>query len=147
MRTRKVEPACARAGTLGSGATADAARTVAAEDAKLDGTWKLVVLAIGDDDFAIFKLSQQDSKLTGNVIDAQEMLLGKPDLKEAKRNGDDVTVGLSSPSGQIVFKGKMVKDGAMPARSSGSSTSRTGCFPPAWNRPRARRSGSLAKVP
>jgi hypothetical protein len=111
MQTRTVNlPALALA-LLVAGGTASVARSVAAGEVKLDGTWKMVVLAFGDDEFAIVKLSQQDSKITGTVVDAQEMLLGKSEVKEAEQKGDQLTVALNGTAGQTVFQGKIQQDG------------------------------------
>ncbi len=132
---------------LVAGATAGTARTLRADDAKLDGTWKLVVLAFGDDDFAIVKLSERDAKLTGTVVDAQQMLLGKPDVKVAERKGDDVTVGLGSPTGQTVFKGKMAKDGANAGKILGIIQFQGRVFPARLETTTGTKVGQLGQSP
>jgi hypothetical protein len=124
--TRLPAPALALLAALG---TAGAFRPFAAQDAKPDGNWKLVVLAFGDDDFAIVKLSPQNDKLTASVVTAQQMLLGQPQVKQVELIGDALTVALNSVIGQMTFHGKRVKDGANAGKFLGTVNFRSDLFP------------------
>jgi hypothetical protein len=104
-------------------------RAIAAEDAAPDGTWKLVVLAFGDDVFAIVNLSQQDNTLTASVVDAQRMLLGRPKAKDVELKGDTLTLTLNSEIGPTVFRGVRKTEGARAGQILGTFNFRGDVFP------------------
>ena len=62
MRIRRVNLPALAVALLVMGMSTSVTWPVRADDAKVDGTWKLVVLAFGDDEFALIKLSPQDGK-------------------------------------------------------------------------------------
>ena len=61
---------------VSDGISASVVPPARADDAKLDGTWKLVVLAFGDDEFAIVKLGPKDGKPAATVVDVQQTAAG-----------------------------------------------------------------------
>jgi hypothetical protein len=92
-----------------SGATAIAARPARA-DAPLEGNWKLVVLAFGDDEFAIVKLNEKDGKTTATIADGQKMF-GFNDVKGAELKDGVLKVTITGSTGETTFEGKRDPDG------------------------------------
>lgn len=92
-------------------ASMGALRPARADDAKLDGTWKLLVLPFGEDEFALVNLSTQDGKTTAKVVDAQQRLLGRPQVKQTEQKGDDFKITLSGTAGDTTFEGKLAHEG------------------------------------
>jgi hypothetical protein len=83
-------------------------------DKGVAGNWKLVVLAFGEDEFAIVKIEPNDGKPTGSVVTAQKMVLGdRRTLKvdEVAVQGGSVRITLKGPSGTIPFQGQLVREG------------------------------------
>lgn len=91
----------------------------AADD--LQGSWKLVILAFGSDEFAIVDLHKEDGQTKGVLVDAQKRILGdNVKLGEVKAEGDAAEIELISQSGPIRFKGSLVKDGPRAGEVLGS---------------------------
>jgi hypothetical protein len=86
------------------------ARPALADDAPLSGTWKLVVLPFGTDDFAIFKLSPKDGKTIGTVVDAQQMMR-KPTVGSVEQKDGSFTISLPGTGLVTSFKGRLAKEG------------------------------------
>src|SRR5947209_16875240 len=93
------------------------ARAAAIQDAPaagLAGTWKLIVLAFGEDEFAVLKVDPREGKPTATVVAAQNQLFGGASgvkVDPLVIRGDSLTVGLKGPAGVNVFNGKLIKDG------------------------------------
>jgi hypothetical protein len=111
MQIRRVKLLALTVALLVVGMSASVAWPARADDAKLDGTWKLVVLAFGDDEFAILKLSTQEGKTAAAVVDAQQMVLGKAQVKQTEQKGDNLKFTLNGPNGDMSFEGKLAQDG------------------------------------
>jgi hypothetical protein len=76
MRIRKIHLTALTLALILSGISVSALRPVRADEAKVDESWKLSVLAFGDDEFAIVKLGKKDGKSTATVVDTQRQILG-----------------------------------------------------------------------
>jgi hypothetical protein len=129
MRIRRVHSSALAAALLFLGTGTSATRPVRADDGKIDGTWKLLVLAFGDDEFALVKLSPQDGKIAGTVVDAQQMLLGRPQVKRLEQTGNLVTLTLSGPTGETTFAGTIIQEGPSAGKILGSYTFRGELYP------------------
>lgn len=71
-------------------ACASVAQPARADDGTFDGNWKLVVLPVGSDEFAIVKLTDNDGKTAATVVDAQKML-GANSVKPVElKDGADI---------------------------------------------------------
>ncbi len=46
------------------------------QTARFDGTWKLIVLALGEDEYAIININDKDGKPAASVVNSQKMMLG-----------------------------------------------------------------------
>lgn len=80
--------------------------TRAAADVKLEGKWKLVVLAFAEDDFAVATITEADGKLAATVDDAQNFL-SNATIKDIAANGDNVTLTLVAGNVDNPFSGKL----------------------------------------
>jgi hypothetical protein len=76
----------------------------------LAGTWKLVVLPQGDDEFAILDVKTDDGKLAGTVPSAQPFL-GTLKKAEVTAEGGRVAVRFAGEGDPLTFRGTMGKDG------------------------------------
>lgn len=95
--------------------------TVAQAADGLQGSWKLVILAFGSDEFAIVDLHDEGGQIKGSLVDAQKRILGENvKLGEVKTEGDAAEIELSSQGGPIRFKGSLVKDGPHAGQVLGS---------------------------
>jgi hypothetical protein len=106
------------------GASASIARPALADDAPLQGSWKLVLLANGEHEFAIFKVIEKDDKTTATVVDADETL-EKGAVKGVERKDGMLTITLTDTT----FKGGLVKDGRDAGRFLGTIKFRGGLLP------------------
>ena len=110
------------------GTSASIARPAAPDDARLSGTWKLVVLPYGNDEFAILKMIEKDGKTTGSVADAQQMM-GRPQVKSIERQDGLLTITLNGAGGNSVFKGRVATDGPGAGKILGTLNFRGGSYP------------------
>src|SRR5262245_41272798 len=51
-----------------------------ADDRKLEGKWKLVVFATGEDEFVVFEVTDADGKLSGDTVAAQKNIFASPKI-------------------------------------------------------------------
>jgi hypothetical protein len=75
----------------------------------LEGTWKLVVLPYGDDEFLVFDIKANDGKLEGAVVSTQAML-GSIKAAEGTVEGDRVTVRFPGQGDTMEFRGTVDQD-------------------------------------
>jgi len=147
MRIRRVNLRALAVALLMMGISTSVAWPARADDAKLDGTWKLVVLAFGDDEFALVKLNPQDGKTVATLVDAQQNLLGRPQVKQTEQKGDVLKLTLSGPTGETMFEGKLVQDGASAGKVLGTYTFRGELYPARLEKTTTEKVGQLAQNP
>jgi len=88
--------------------TASTAR--AADD--LQGSWKLVILAFGADEFAIVDLHKRNGETKGSLVDAQKRILGEDVmLGDVKVEGDTAEIEVVGRGGPLRFTGKLAENG------------------------------------
>lgn len=76
------------------------------------GLWKLVVLAYGDDNFAIIDLHRQDGALRGVMVDANKGLLENGKVEKASFEDARLTLDLKGERGILIeFAGTEAKTG------------------------------------
>ncbi len=109
-------------------ACASVARPARADDGAFDGNWKLVVLAIGNDEFAIVKLTDKDGKTAAAMVDSQRTL-GLNDVKSAERKDGVVTLAITGPAGETTFKGTLAKEGPDAGQFLGMASFRGSTYP------------------
>jgi hypothetical protein len=147
MRTRSANlPALAMA-LLFVGIIICITRPLTADDRKAGESWKLVVLAFGDDEFALLKLDSKDGKSSATVVDAQQMLLGKPHVKNVEGKGDNFTITLSSPGGDTVFQGTRAAEGPKAGTFLGTYTFRGELYPARLEKTTNEKVGELKQSP
>lgn len=91
-----------------------AASRASAEGGKFQGSWKLIVLAFGEDEFAIIDIAQNQDGPTASVASAQRAVVGaERELKIAPItiSGDTLKFTLNAPAGAFRFQGKLVENG------------------------------------
>ena len=70
-----------------------------------EGKWKLVVLAFGEDEFAIFDVKAEGENLSAKVVDSQQFM-GGPEVESIEMKDGMLTGRLKTTSGPAVFTGK-----------------------------------------
>jgi hypothetical protein len=128
------------------GTSAIAASACAADDARLDGNWKLVVLPYGTDEFAIFKLTEKEGKMTASVVDVQQMLGGNK-IKAVEWQGGMLTLTVNGPAAGTVFKGRFFKDGPGAGKILGMVNFRGAMYPARLERTAESKVRSLQRSP
>jgi hypothetical protein len=126
MRTTFL-PALAMAILL-SGTDAAFGQPVTTNETRLEGTWKLLALAFGEDEFAIVKIVENDGKTTATAVDAQRMR-GLGNVKGAKHKDGVLTLTLTGGGSDTPFEGKLVKEGPDAGRFLGTINYRGSTFP------------------
>lgn len=100
----------------------------AADD--LQGSWKLVILAYGADEFAIVDIHNEDGQAKGVLVDAQKGILGSDTkLEGVKVAGDKAEIDLKSPRSPLHFDGTLAKDGPHAGQVLGSVEFAGGVYP------------------
>jgi hypothetical protein len=89
------------------GTSASIAQPEPADDAPLQGNWKLIV---ADREFAILKVIERGGKTTAAVLDTAQML-EKNTVKNVERKHGTMTLTLTGPNAETTFKGRLAKDG------------------------------------
>jgi hypothetical protein len=98
--------------TLAGSACLRLARSAPPDAPELAGSWKLVVVPFGNDEFVIFDVKTSDGKVTGTVTSSQQ-LLGALKTAEGTVKGGEITLQFPRP-GQaepLSFRGVMAADG------------------------------------
>lgn len=93
----------------------------------LDGTWKLIVLTLGDHEFAVVKLDPKAGMPAGSIVSVQKHLFGALSgvkIDPLKVEGDSVTLGITCPDSVDIFRGKLVKVGPNVGKIVGNFTFR-----------------------
>lgn len=100
----------------------------AADD--LQGSWKLVILAYGADEFAIVDIHNEGGQAKGTLVDAQKGILGEDTkLESVKVEGDKAEIDLKSQRGSLRFDGTLAKDGPKAGQVLGSVQFAGGVYP------------------
>ena len=128
MRIRFVPELATALILLGTAVTI--ARPARADEGPSDVTWKLVALAYGDDEFAIFKVTEKDGKTAATIVDSQRRL-GLNELKAAERKDGVLTFTITGPVGETTFKGKLAKEGPDAGQYLGTTQLSRFALPPA----------------
>src|SRR5271165_4838652 len=71
------------------------------------GTWKLIVLALGEDEFAIINVNEKDEKPAASVVDSQKMMLGDANVEQVAIQGDSLVIALRGAAGLNRFQGTL----------------------------------------
>ena len=126
IRIRKWNPlfACAVGLCLASTTATDLVRA-----AEPTGMWKFVVLAMGDEDFAIVDLHRQDGQPRGVVVDARSAYFEKPKLEDVKLGDDRVSFSLKSSRMSVDFEGQLAADGPYAGQVMGIMSLQGSVFP------------------
>ncbi|MGZ3415337.1 MAG: hypothetical protein ACXWNX_17730 [Isosphaeraceae bacterium] len=75
------------------------------------GTWKLIVLALGEDEFAIINVDAKDGKPAASVVNIQKMMLGDANVEQVAIQGDALVIALRGAAGLNRFQGTLARGG------------------------------------
>lgn len=78
----------------------------AQEAPSLEGRWKIVVLAFGEDEFAVLDVKKDGNALQAKVLDAQAFL-GQPEVTSAAVEDGTLTLQLKTSTGPSTFTGRL----------------------------------------
>ena len=93
------------------------------------GTWKLVVLAFGEDEFAIIDMTETNGKAAATVAVTQRSILGNASVESIANRADSLEIELRGPAGTNKFQGKLAHEGPQDGRILGTFTYRGDVFP------------------
>jgi hypothetical protein len=100
--------------------------------ANLSGTWKLVVLAFGDDEYAMIRIDRRDGKDRALVLATETSALGVADnltVDPLAIKDGGVNFTLKGPSGSSRFEGRLAADGPASGKIRGTFRYRNETFP------------------
>ena len=128
---------------LGAGPGPDEAAT----KVDLEGRWKVVVLAFGDDEFLILDVKAGQDGPRATVVDAQAFLQN-PQVAKLAREGGTVTLGLKQGGADLTFVGTRDARAADPAgaRFLGTFQFRGATYPARLERTDAAKVGALSRT-
>jgi hypothetical protein len=88
------------------------------------GTWKLIVLALGEDEFAIINVNEKDGKPAASVVDSQKMMLGDANVEQVAIQEDSLVIALRGAAGLNRFQGTLAREGSRQVRCRGPAGNR-----------------------
>jgi hypothetical protein len=113
--------------------TADAATpqplAPAADAPDLKGNWKLVVLAFGDDEFAIIGIDTKNGEPTAEITNFQRLVMPGAKVDRVEQKGDKLTIDFRMPDGVHTFAGRLVNEGPHKGQLLGSMYYRETLYP------------------
>ena len=104
--------------------------------------WKLVVLAFGEDEFAVIRVDRNDGKDRAFVVNTQASVLGLADnlnVESLVNEGGTVGFTLKGASGSSRFRGKLASQGPSAGQVLGKFHLRNEIFPARFERTRIAR--------
>ena len=111
--------------------------------AKLTGTWKLIVLAFGDDEFAIISINDKDGKPAASVVVSQKMVLADASVERVATQGHALEIVLRGAAGLNRFRGTLVVEGSQAGKILGSFLFRGVIYPARLERTESQRLADL----
>ena len=125
---------------------ADSAAMVGEPTDRFAGTWKLIVLALGEDEFAIINVDAKDGKPAASVVNIQKMMLGDANVEQVAIQGDSLVIALRGAAGLNRFKGTLAREGSQAGKILGSFSFRDEVYPARLERTESQRvRGAQAK--
>lgn len=105
------------------------------------GIWKLVVLGVGEDDFAIVELLRQDGKPRGVLLDGRKGMFDRATVEDVRLEDGKAGFTLKGPSVSMSFAGVRVDDGPEAGRILGTIRLLDNVFPARLQTTREERLG------
>jgi hypothetical protein len=96
--------------TLAGSACLRPARSAAPDAPDFAGSWKLVAVPFGNDEFVIFDVTPSDGKVAGTVTNAQKML-GALKTVEGTVEGREISIRFPGQGEPLVFRGVLREGG------------------------------------
>ncbi len=110
---------------------------------KFAGTWKLIVLALGEDEFAIINVDAKNGKPAASVVNIQKMMLGDANVEQVAIQGDSLVIALRGAAGLNRFQGTLARDGSQAGKILGSFSFRGEVYPARLERTESQRVAEL----
>ena len=107
------------------------------------GTWKLIVLALGEDEFAIINVDEKDGKPAASVVNIQKMMLGDANVEQVAIQGDSLVIALRGAAGLNRFQGTLAREGSQAGKILGSFSFRGEVYPARLERTESQRVAEL----
>ena len=107
------------------------------------GTWKLIVLALGEDEFAIINVDAKDGKPAASVVNIQKMMLGDANVEQVAIQGDALVIALRGAAGLNRFQGTLARGGSQAGKILGSFSFRGEVYPARLERTESQRVAKL----
>ncbi len=84
------------------------------------GTWKLIVLALGEDEYAVINFNEKDARPGAAVVSSQKMMLGDARVEQVAIQGDLLVITLRGTAGLNRFQGALAGEGSQAGKILGS---------------------------
>jgi hypothetical protein len=96
---------------------------------RLAGTWKLIVLALGEDEYAIINVDEKDGKPEASVASTQRTVLGDARVDQIAIRGDSLVIALRGTAGLNRFQGMLARESSHAGKILGSFSFRGEVYP------------------
>jgi hypothetical protein len=113
------------------------------QTARFAGTWKLIVLALGEDEHAIINVNEKDGKPAASVVDSQKMMLGHASVEQVAIQGDSLVITLRGAAGLNRFQGTLAREGSEAGKILGSFSFRGEVYPARLERTESQKVADL----
>jgi hypothetical protein len=116
--------------------------------ADFNGTWKLVVLAFGEDEFAILDIAQNRGKPRAFVMSTRVRFLGQSEnvtVESLAIKGDNISFELKGPGGVNRFEGKLAREEGNAGKVLGSFTFQGELHPARLEKTASRQVGDMKR--
>jgi hypothetical protein len=96
---------------------------------RLAGTWKLIVLALGEDEYAIINIDEKDGKPEASVASTQRTVLGDARVDQIAIREDSLVIALRGAAGLNRFQGTLAGESSHAGKILGSFSLRGEIYP------------------
>jgi len=113
------------------------------QTARNAGTWKLIVLAFGEDESAIININEKDGKPAASVVNSQKTMLGDASVEQVAIQGESLVLTLRGAAGLNRFEGTLAREGSQAGKILGSFSFRGDVYPARLERTESRKVADL----
>jgi len=113
------------------------------QTARFAATWKLIVLALGEDEHAIINVNEKDGKPVASVVNSQKMMLGDASVEQVAIQGDSLVITLRGAAGLNRFQGTLATEGSQAGKILGSFSFRGEVYPARLERTESQKVADL----
>jgi hypothetical protein len=113
------------------------------QTARFTGTWNLIVLALGEDEYAIININEKDGKPAASVVNSQKTMLGDASVEQVAIQGASLMITLRGAAGLNRFQGTLAKEGSLAGKILGSFSFRGEVYPARLERTESQKVADL----